>query len=140
MRQYQVRIHPERLIKYGLTFDEVVEAVVHLGIGGVVDVVGLAFEQRVARAHAVPQRGQERLRRAALGDKVEEAYRFYTVPASNTAVGHIILESKDKPKKAAGKKPASVSRSSGRVHSSNRNDQRGRSGCLQRLQAHSMKK
>ena len=44
--------------------------------------------------------------RAALGDKVEETYRFYTVPASNTAVGHIILEAKDKPKKAAGKKPA----------------------------------
>ena len=44
--------------------------------------------------------------RGALGDKVEEAYRFYTVPASNTAVGHIILEAKDKPKKAAGKKPA----------------------------------
>jgi protocatechuate 4,5-dioxygenase beta chain len=46
--------------------------------------------------------------RGALGDKVEETYRFYTVPASNTAVGHIILEAKDKPKKVAskGKKPA----------------------------------
>jgi protocatechuate 4,5-dioxygenase beta chain len=44
--------------------------------------------------------------RGALGDKVEETYRFYTVPASNTAVGHIILEARDKPKKAAGKKPA----------------------------------
>ena len=32
--------------------------------------------------------------RGALGDKVEEVYRFYTVPASNTAVGHIILESR----------------------------------------------
>jgi protocatechuate 4,5-dioxygenase beta chain len=42
--------------------------------------------------------------RGALDDKVEETYRFYTVPASNTAVGHIILE----PKKRAvkGKKPA----------------------------------
>ena len=30
--------------------------------------------------------------RGALDDKVEEVYRFYTVPASNTAVGHIILE------------------------------------------------
>ncbi len=30
--------------------------------------------------------------RGALGDKVDEVYRFYTVPASNTAVGHIILE------------------------------------------------
>jgi protocatechuate 4,5-dioxygenase beta chain len=29
--------------------------------------------------------------RGALDDKVEEVYRFYTVPASNTAVGHIIL-------------------------------------------------
>jgi protocatechuate 4,5-dioxygenase, beta chain len=32
--------------------------------------------------------------RGALDDKVEEIYRFYTVPASNTAVGHIILENK----------------------------------------------
>ena len=30
--------------------------------------------------------------RGALGDKVDEVYRFYTVPASNTAVGHFILE------------------------------------------------
>jgi protocatechuate 4,5-dioxygenase beta chain len=30
--------------------------------------------------------------RGALDDKVREVYRFYTVPASNTAVGHIILE------------------------------------------------
>jgi protocatechuate 4,5-dioxygenase beta chain len=29
--------------------------------------------------------------RAALGEKVEELYRFYHVPASNTAVGHIVL-------------------------------------------------
>ena len=32
--------------------------------------------------------------RGALDDNVEEVYRFYTVPASNTAVGHIILENK----------------------------------------------
>jgi protocatechuate 4,5-dioxygenase beta chain len=32
--------------------------------------------------------------RGALEDKVNEVYRFYTVPASNTAVGHIILENK----------------------------------------------
>ncbi len=32
--------------------------------------------------------------RGALNDKVEETYRFYTVPASNTAVGHIILENR----------------------------------------------
>ncbi len=40
--------------------------------------------------------------RGALDDKVDEVYRFYTVPASNTAVGHIILENRKK----AGKKPA----------------------------------
>ena len=39
--------------------------------------------------------------RGALDDKVEEVYRFYTVPASNTAVGHIILENR---KRAAGKR------------------------------------
>ena len=32
--------------------------------------------------------------RGALEDDVQETYRFYTVPASNTAVGHIILEPK----------------------------------------------
>jgi len=32
--------------------------------------------------------------RATLGDKVEEVYRFYHVPASSTGVGHIILESR----------------------------------------------
>jgi protocatechuate 4,5-dioxygenase beta chain len=37
--------------------------------------------------------------RGALDDKVEEVYRFYTVPASNTAVGHIILENKRKASK-----------------------------------------
>jgi protocatechuate 4,5-dioxygenase beta chain len=30
--------------------------------------------------------------RGALDEKVKEVYRFYTVPASNTAVGHIILQ------------------------------------------------
>ncbi len=39
--------------------------------------------------------------RGALDDKVDEVYRFYTVPASNTAVGHIILENRIK----AAKKP-----------------------------------
>jgi protocatechuate 4,5-dioxygenase beta chain len=33
--------------------------------------------------------------RGALDDNVEEVYRFYHVPASNTALGHIILENKD---------------------------------------------
>ena len=40
--------------------------------------------------------------RGALDDKVDEVYRFYTVPASNTAVGHIILENRKK----ASKQPA----------------------------------
>jgi protocatechuate 4,5-dioxygenase beta chain len=31
--------------------------------------------------------------RGALGPRVEEIYRFYHVPASNTAVGHLILDS-----------------------------------------------
>jgi protocatechuate 4,5-dioxygenase, beta chain len=46
--------------------------------------------------------------RGALDDKVEEVYRFYTVPASNTAVGHIILENRGR---AASKRvPASKAR------------------------------
>jgi len=46
--------------------------------------------------------------RAALDDKVDEVYRFYTVPASNTAVGHIILENRRKAASSAvkGKRPA----------------------------------
>lgn len=32
--------------------------------------------------------------RGALNDKIEEMYRFYHVPASNTAVGHMILENR----------------------------------------------
>ena len=52
--------------------------------------------------------------RGALDDKVKEVYRFYTVPASNTAVGHIILENgaqatsspRKRAKKAAAKKSA----------------------------------
>jgi protocatechuate 4,5-dioxygenase beta chain len=30
--------------------------------------------------------------RGALGERVRTAHRFYHVPASNTAVGHLILE------------------------------------------------
>jgi protocatechuate 4,5-dioxygenase beta chain len=48
--------------------------------------------------------------RGALDEKVKEVYRFYTVPASNTAVGHIILQNgvgaKKAAKKAAPKKKA----------------------------------
>ncbi len=41
--------------------------------------------------------------RGALDDQVDEVYRFYTVPASNTAVGHIILENRNRGAKS--KKP-----------------------------------
>jgi protocatechuate 4,5-dioxygenase beta chain len=43
--------------------------------------------------------------RGALDDKVDEVYRFYTVPASNTAVGHIILENRRKGASGAAGKP-----------------------------------
>jgi protocatechuate 4,5-dioxygenase beta chain len=45
--------------------------------------------------------------RGALDPNVEEVYRFYTVPASNTAVGHIILENRKRPA-AKAKRPATV--------------------------------
>jgi protocatechuate 4,5-dioxygenase beta chain len=32
--------------------------------------------------------------RGALDAEVEEVYRFYHVPASNTAVGHMILQNR----------------------------------------------
>ena len=44
--------------------------------------------------------------RGALDDKVDEVYRFYTVPASNTAVGHIILENRPRGAKAAAERKA----------------------------------
>jgi len=56
--------------------------------------------------------------RGALDDRIDEVYRFYTVPASNTAVGHIILEnrrkakaSKPKIKRAAARTKTAVVRS-----------------------------
>ena len=33
--------------------------------------------------------------RGALGDQAHQAHSFYHVPASNTAVGHLILEKVD---------------------------------------------
>jgi protocatechuate 4,5-dioxygenase beta chain len=42
--------------------------------------------------------------RGALHDNVKEVYRFYTVPASNTAVGHIILDNTGPAKRAAARK------------------------------------
>jgi protocatechuate 4,5-dioxygenase, beta chain len=44
--------------------------------------------------------------RGALDEKVDEVYRFYTVPASNTAVGHIILENHKRGSRANKSKPA----------------------------------
>jgi protocatechuate 4,5-dioxygenase, beta chain len=52
--------------------------------------------------------------RGALDDDIEEVYRFYTVPASNTAVGHIILENKRRA--AKGKKPAAARKSGAGKH------------------------
>jgi protocatechuate 4,5-dioxygenase beta chain len=42
--------------------------------------------------------------RGALDEKVDEVYRFYTVPASNTAVGHIILANRARGAKAPPRK------------------------------------
>ena len=51
--------------------------------------------------------------RGALDDKVDEVYRFYTVPASNTAVGHIILENRKKARRSRRKiKRAAAARKS----------------------------
>ena len=48
--------------------------------------------------------------RGALEPKVKEVYRFYTVPASNTAVGHIILENSQRgsARKAAPARPSAA--------------------------------
>jgi protocatechuate 4,5-dioxygenase beta chain len=48
--------------------------------------------------------------RGALDDKVDEVYRFYTVPASNTAVGHIILENHRRGTKAPAKHKRAAAR------------------------------
>jgi protocatechuate 4,5-dioxygenase beta chain len=44
--------------------------------------------------------------RGALGDKVDEVYRFYHVPASSTGVGHIILETGEYHRQRQGKAAA----------------------------------
>ncbi len=51
--------------------------------------------------------------RGALDEKVDEVYRFYTVPASNTAVGHIILE--NRVKKSAKKPTPKMKRAAARA-------------------------
>jgi protocatechuate 4,5-dioxygenase, beta chain len=50
--------------------------------------------------------------RGALEEDVKEVHRFYTVPASNTAVGHIILEN---PKAASGAKSKSKQKATARL-------------------------
>jgi protocatechuate 4,5-dioxygenase, beta chain len=50
--------------------------------------------------------------RGAIDDKVNEVYRFYTVPASNTAVGHIILENRQR---AAAKRKRTAARKTKRT-------------------------
>ena len=54
--------------------------------------------RRITRLEFLRESGSEGIElimwlimRGALGDKVEELHRFYHVPASNTAVGHIVL-------------------------------------------------
>ncbi len=44
--------------------------------------------------------------RGALGKEVEEVYRFYHVPASSTAVGNIIIETKEFHEQRKGKAAA----------------------------------
>jgi protocatechuate 4,5-dioxygenase beta chain len=55
--------------------------------------------------------------RGALDDKVDEVYRFYTVPASNTAVGHIILANRGRggARKSAAKSAPKPKRSAGKL-------------------------
>jgi protocatechuate 4,5-dioxygenase, beta chain len=63
--------------------------------------------------------------RGALDDDVEEVRRFYTVPASNTAVGHIILENK----RRAGTKrkpPAKAKHKRAAARANHRNVRRGK--------------
>ena len=62
--------------------------------------------------------------RGALDDKVDEVYRFYTVPASNTAVGHIILENRKRA--GAGISQAEGGSSSARRRADNRDVRRSK--------------
>jgi protocatechuate 4,5-dioxygenase, beta chain len=63
--------------------------------------------------------------RGALDDDIEEVRRFYTVPASNTAVGHIILENK---RRAAtkSKQPAKAKQKRAAARANHRNVRRGK--------------
>ncbi len=58
-----------------------------------------ATQAKVAHIDYVREAGSEAIElvmwlvmRGALNDQVREVHRFYHVPASNTAVGHLILE------------------------------------------------
>ncbi len=53
--------------------------------------------------------------RGALDAKVREVYRFYHVPTSNTALGHIILENETKPHKAGTSKPRAAAKKKTRM-------------------------
>jgi protocatechuate 4,5-dioxygenase, beta chain len=63
------------------------------------DPVGLTRLQHVEYMREAGSEGVEMvmwlIMRGALDEQVEEVYRFYHVPASNTAVGHLILENSD---------------------------------------------
>jgi protocatechuate 4,5-dioxygenase, beta chain len=66
--------------------------------GLVVDPVGLSRKPHVEYLREAGSEGVEMvmwlIMRGALNDAVSEVHRFYHVPASNTAVGHIILENR----------------------------------------------
>jgi len=69
--------------------------------------------------------------RGALDDDIAEIYRFYTVPASNTAVGHIILENRRRAgakgkRPAAGKKPGAGKPKRAAARANHRNVRRGK--------------
>jgi protocatechuate 4,5-dioxygenase beta chain len=69
--------------------------------------------------------------RGALDDDIEEVYRFYTVPASNTAVGHIILENRRRAatkskRPAAGKRPGAGKHKRAAARADYRNVRRGK--------------
>jgi protocatechuate 4,5-dioxygenase beta chain len=64
----------------------------------VADAAGLSRVPHVEYLREAGSEGVEMvmwlIMRGALDDQVQEVHRFYHVPASNTAVGHIILENK----------------------------------------------
>jgi protocatechuate 4,5-dioxygenase beta chain len=62
------------------------------------DPVGLSHMPHVEYLREAGSEGVEMvmwlIMRGALDEDVEEVHRFYHVPASNTAVGHIVLQNK----------------------------------------------